>query len=308
MNHTSQKYNNNAWMMLDTISFAQKQRLAYIDFCLLFKGAIYRQDLMKRFQVGLSAGTRDFNLYKELSPKNLEYDSCEKRYFQTSSFKPLFEHDAQKTLVKLANNISDGFDAIGDIHFPVETPSSLNVPDIFIVAMLVQAILNGKAVSVIYTSLSSGSGARELVPHSIVDNGLRWHVRAFDRKSNSFRDFVLTRISKVTIKYSSEEYEKSHADTEWQRLIPLQLVPHPKNIQFSTAIEMDYGMENSQLILKVRAAMAGYLLRRWNVDCTDKGTLIGAEYQLWLQNRFTLRDVDNLAIAPGYVPDEKRPN
>ena len=41
--------------MLDTLGFAQKQRLAYIDFCLLFKGAIYRQDLINRFEVGLSA-------------------------------------------------------------------------------------------------------------------------------------------------------------------------------------------------------------------------------------------------------------
>ena len=154
--------------MLDSISFAQKQRLAYIDFCLLFKGAIYRQDLINRFQVGLSAGSRDFNIYKELAPDNLSYDSREKRYFQTPQFKPVFEHDARRTLTKLANDISDGFDAIGDIHFPVEAPTSLNVPDIFIVARLVQAILNNKAVSVIYTSLSSGSNARELVPHSIV--------------------------------------------------------------------------------------------------------------------------------------------
>ena len=217
--------------MLDSISFAQKQRLAYIDFCLLFKGAIYRQDLINRFQVGLSAGSRDFNIYKELAPDNLSYDSREKRYFQTPQFKPVFEHDARRTLTKLANDISDGFDAIGDIHFPVEAPSSLNVPDIFIVARLVQAILNNKAVSVIYTSLSSGSNARELVPHSIVDNGLRWHVRAFDRKSQSFRDFVLTRISKVTLKDTPNEDESTQADTEWQRLIPLQLVPHPKNVE-----------------------------------------------------------------------------
>ena len=286
--------------MLDSISFAQKQRLAYIDFCLLFKGAIYRQDLINRFQVGLSAGSRDFGIYKELAPDNLSHDSREKRYFQTPQFKPVFEHDARRTLNKLANDISDGFDAIGDIHLPVEAPSSLNVPDIFIVARLVQAILNNKAVSVIYTSLSSGSNARELVPHSIVDNGLRWHVRAFDRKSQSFRDFVLTRISKVTIKATPNEDESAQSDTEWQRLIPLQLVPHPKNVEHPTAIEMDYGMDNKQLLIEVRAAMAGYLLRRWNVDCTELGTLKGPEYQLWLQNRFTLNNVQNLAIAPGY--------
>ena len=116
--------------MLEKLGFAQKQRLAYIDFCLLFKGVIYRQDLIKRFEVGLSAGSRDFSIYKELAPGNLSYDASEKRYFQTPEFKPLFEHDATRTLVKLANDISDSFDAIGDMHFPVESPSSLNVPDI----------------------------------------------------------------------------------------------------------------------------------------------------------------------------------
>ena len=286
--------------MLEHISHAQKQRLAYIDFCLLFKGSIYRQEIINRFEIGLSASSRDFSIYKELAPANLTYDTADKRYYQTPDFKPVFEHDARRTLTKLANDISDGFDAIGDIHFPVEAPSSLNIPDIFIVARLVQAILNNKAVSVIYTSLSSGSNARELVPHSIVDNGLRWHVRAFDRKSQSFRDFVLTRISKVTIKDSPNEDESAQADNEWQRLIPLQLIPHPKNVEHPTAIEMDYGMENRQLLIEVRAAMAGYLLRRWNVDCTERGTLIGPEYQLWLLNRFALNNVPNLTIAPGY--------
>ncbi|CUS49195.1 MAG: putative transcriptional regulator [Idiomarinaceae bacterium HL-53] len=287
--------------MLETISFAQKQRLAYIDFCLMFKGSIYRNDLITRFEVGLSAGSRDFSLYKELAPENLEYSAVEKRYFQTEQFKPLFQHDAKRTLVKLANDISDGFDAIGDTHFPVEAPSSLNVPDIFIVARLVQAVLNGKAVRVRYTSLSSGESERELVPHSIVDNGLRWHVRAYDRKSQSFRDFVLTRVQEVTLLENCAPHEEAEADHEWQRMIPLQLVPHPHNVKFPKAIEMDYGMQKGVLNIDVRAAMAGYLLRRWNVDCTEEGTLVGPEYQLWLRNRVSLMNTGNLAIAPGYA-------
>ena len=99
--------------MLDNLGFAQKQRLAYIDFCLLFKGTIYRQDLINRFEIGFSAGSRDFSIYKELAPDNLKYDAREKRYFQTPAFKPVFGHDARRTLTKLANDISDGFDAIG---------------------------------------------------------------------------------------------------------------------------------------------------------------------------------------------------
>ncbi|EAQ32303.1 hypothetical protein OS145_07641 [Idiomarina baltica OS145] len=287
-------------MMLEKLAFSQKQRLAYIDFCLLFKGSIYRQDLIKRFEVGLSAGSRDFNLYKELAPQNLEYDVKQKRYFQTSEFKPLFDHDAKRSLIKLANDISDGFDAIGDLHFPVEAPSSLNVPDISVVAKTVQAILNERALEINYTSLSSGSGKREIVPHSIVDNGMRWHVRAFDRKTESFRDFVLTRISNVKLIGNYEFGEDSNSDTEWQRMISLQLVPHPNNVKFPKAIEMDYDMKNGLLTIDVRAAMAGYLLRRWNVDCTEEATLNGPEYQLWLRNRTSLMNTSNLAIAPGY--------
>ncbi|WP_339720486.1 WYL domain-containing protein [uncultured Paraglaciecola sp.] len=289
------------------VNYAQKQRLAFIDFLLMFKGSFSRSDLTKKFEMGMANATRDISLYKELAPDNAELDNPTKQYYQTNKFKPLFKHDARKTLIKLANNISDGFDAIGDVKFPVEAPSQLNVPDIFVVAKLVQAILNQKSVSIIYTSLSSGSKSRELVPHSIVDNGLRWHVRAYDRKSKSFRDFVLTRISKVTIKTQNfESHENKLEDHQWMRMMPLQLVAHPNNVQYPIAIAMDYGMENGVLELNVRAALAGYLLRRWNVDCTLDANLAGGEYQLWLRNRQTLYGAENLAIAPGYQESESQ--
>lgn len=283
------------------ISFSQKQRLAYIDFLLMFKGSFTRSDLTTKFEMGMANATRDIALYKEMAPNNAELDNPTKQYFQTNKFKPLFKHDARKTLVKLANNITDGFDAIGDITFPVEAPSQLNVPDIAIVARLIQSILNKKPVSIIYTSLSSGSASRELVPHSVIDNGLRWHIRAYDRKSKSFRDFVLTRISKVTIKQQKiEHHEDKLEDHQWMRMMPLQLVAHPNNVKHPMAIAMDYGMTNSILELNVRAALAGYLLRRWNVDCTQEATLSGGEFQLWLRNRQTLYGAENLALAPGY--------
>ncbi|WP_299077689.1 WYL domain-containing protein [uncultured Paraglaciecola sp.] len=291
-------------MNLNDIGFTQKQRLSYIDFKLFFVGYVTRAEIVSYFEKGLTSATRDINFYKELCPENMLYDSKEKKYFQAAGFRPLFTHDPRKTLVKLSNQITDGFDAIGDTTFPVEAPSHLNIPDIFIVAKLVQAVINQKVVNIIYTSLSSGSGERDIVPHSIVDNGLRWHVRAYDRKSNSFRDFVLTRITKATLKSSEiQTLEDKLSDHQWMRMMPLQLVPHPHNVNHPTAIALDYGMDGGELSLNVRAAMAGYLLRRWNVDCTADAELVGAEYQLWLKNRQTLFGAENLAIAPGYVPE-----
>ena len=111
----------------------------------------------------------------------------------------------------------------------------------------------------------------------------------------------LTRISKVTIKQqTSEPHEDKIEDHQWMRMMPLQIVPHPNNVKHPTAIELDFGMNSGILELNIRAAMAGYLLRRWNVDCSESASLSGPEYQLHLRNTQTLFGADNLAIAPGY--------
>ncbi|MBD1389263.1 WYL domain-containing protein [Neiella sp. HB171785] len=286
--------------MPEDVNYAQKQRLAYIDFKLLFAGYVTRSEIVKRFELGLAAASRDLSLYKELTPNNMAYDNAVKKYFITNSFKPLFEHDARKSLMKIAHQISDGFDAVGDVEFPVTAPTQLNVPDIFVVARLSQAVINKRPVKVTYTSLSSGTSERELVPHTIVDNGLRWHVRAYDRKSQSFRDFVLTRIGEVTVLPTEvDEVESQSYDTHWQAPLSLELVPHPHNVQHPKAIEMDYGMEDGVLNISTRVALAGYLLRRWNVDCSQTARLRSPEYQLYLQNNKALAELNELSIAPG---------
>ena len=63
-------------------------------------------------------------------------------------------------------------------------------------------------------------------------------------------------------------------------------------------------MQNGVLSIDVRRAMAGYLLRRWNVDCTKHASLRTGEYQLWLKNHEVLANIDNLAIAPGYIAEQ----
>jgi len=72
-------------------------------------------------------------------------------------------------------------------------------------------------------------------------------------------------------------------------------------VQHPDTIEADYGMQGGVLRTRVRAALAGYLLRQWNVDCTESHSLKGAEYHLWLRNYLSLVDVTNLSLAPGYV-------
>jgi len=304
MSIIAEKYKNTEG--IEKLTFAQKQRLSFIDFCLLFQGSINRKELTEKFEMGMANATRDLTLYKDIAPQNIDFNAQDRTYLQSKNFKPLFSYNSKQTLAKLSHKISDGFDGVMEVAFPVDAPLQLNVPDIFIVAKIVQAVLKGKAISIIYTSLSSGSKAREIVPHTIIDNGLRWHVRGYDRKTNSFRDFVLTRISKVTLLDKPvEEFETAIEDNQWMRKMDLHIVPHPTNVQYPQAIELDYGMDKGVLQLTVRAALVGYLLRRWNVDCTEEASLKGGEYQLWLRNRQTLYGAENLAIAPGYSETAK---
>ncbi len=287
-------------MELSDISQAQKERLSHIDFRTYFLGEIGRSDLIARFGIGEAAATRDITLYRELVPANLDYDTKLKSYVKSGSFKPLFEYSPPQVLAALSQGFGEDF--IGN-HKPMvrcETPAELNRPLLPVLAVLTRAIYHKKAVKIQYRSIQSGLSEREIIPFVLVDNGLRWHVRAFDRNRQAFIDFVVTRIADpVILDEKPEDHELSEADIQWNRVVEMNLVAHP-NLPHPETIEMDYAMQDGVLKVNVRAAAAGYVLRRWNVDCTEDHSLKGAEYHLWLKNWQALYGVENLVIVPGY--------
>jgi hypothetical protein len=117
---------------------------------------------------------------------------------------------------------------------------------------------------------------------------------------------VLGRLDQARIVTGNvADHERPDQDIQWNRITELELVPHPANVQHPDTIEAEYGMESGVLRMRVRAAMAGYLMRRWNVDCTEDHSLKGAEFHLWLRNRQALYGVTNLVLAPGYQSQEK---
>lgn len=70
---------------------------------------------------------------------------------------------------------------------------------------------------------------------------------------------------------------------------------------------MDYGMRDGVLRMKLRAATAGYILRKWSVDCSADHSLRGYEFRLWLRNHLALYGVKNAVLAPGYrSPDHDK--
>ena len=58
-------------------------------------------------------------------------------------------------------------------------------------------------------------------------------------------------------------------------------------------------MVNGSVTFELRAAVTGYLLRLWNIDCSPDHSLTGAQYHLALRNPEALYAVDNANLSPG---------
>ena len=285
---------------LSELSAAQRQRLAYIEFKVWFHGEVARRDVLKQFEVASAAGTRDLALYKELAPCNVVY---ERKVFQyLPSFCPLFRHEVCSVLAALTRGFGAGDPPASAELLSHAVPARLNLPSLDTLATVTRAICAQQVLSLNYYSMKTGAGVREIVPHSLVGSGLRWHVRAFDRTKGHFRDLVLTRMERVAPMRSSLPVaagELASADEQWHREVTLNLVPHPAH-PHAKVIARDFGMQRGKLMVTLRAAMAGYVLRQWQVDCSHDAHLKGREFRLWLSDPSQLDGIGSAPLAPGY--------
>lgn len=288
---------------LHLLGHAQRDRMAYVELRLWFVGEIRRQDLASRFGIQTAAATRDLALYKEMAPSNIEYDNRSKSYVTGAAFRPLFEFPPERVLTWLAEGFGDGEPIRSRTGITCDIPSRLGQPNLDTLAHITRAISQQCPVRVKYHSIENGQSEREIVPFALLETGLRWHTRAFDRKSGEFRDFVLTRIQDpVVLKDSAvQSHERPDQDIQWTRIVELELVPHPDQPRPEITL-LDYGMRDGVLKLKLRAATAGYVLRKWSVDCSPDHRLRGYEYRLWLKDHLALYGVKNAVVAPGYTP------
>lgn len=265
---------------------------------------------MDRFEIKQAAATRDLALYKELAPKNCEYDTKKKMYIYSESFVPYCPIKPHQALSQLANGfLTEKSDINYDPFIPCETPYILSEPKNEIISIITRAIKQNRIIQMSYKSIKSGTSNKIFAPMALVSNGLRWHVRGFDREREEFSDCVLTRIvNPCIINEPPQKHETKDFDNQWNRIVELELRPHP-SLNNPDGVIADYNMIEGIKKINLRAALVGYYLRLWNVDCspkhnsrhTDKGEEFGKEFQLCLGNLQALYGVKNAELAPGYV-------
>lgn len=278
--------------MAGDIKWATRQRLQYIEITAYYTGVITRSDVASAFGISDAAATKDLKLYGDLAPGNLNYRHNVFGFVPIESFEPLFtDLSPAEILPMIAANLAATSGPYGDepiYGIPVETlPLPTRLPDRAVLAQIIRAIRHHQKLRVNYHSLSGRDSAQQRVlePHSLVNTGLRWHIRAYNEETYDFRDFVLSRF--VDARMMAEAAESSaQYDDDWMELVTLQLAPHPKlDEQKRNSLLIDYRYEGEVIELQVRRALIGYVLQRLSVDTSEDHSMNPDAHQLVVLNR-----------------------
>ncbi|WP_454902114.1 WYL domain-containing protein [Variovorax gossypii] len=158
-----------------------------------------------------------------------------------------------------------------------------------ILSALLSAIEASQTVRVCYQSIARDEPRwRDISPHAMCTDGLRWHTRAYCQLRSGFRDLVLGRI--LALEDPRPSSTDVALDHEWHNLVQIVLAPHPDLSQAQReGVEIDYGMRDGAVTLECRQAMLFYTLRTLNFD--HLGVPREGERQLVIRNLDRLRPV-----------------
>lgn len=256
-------------------------RLQYIEFSLIYKGEVSRASLMETFDIKEASATRDINKYIELTQgKNSYFDAKSKKHFiKDETFKPYYALSDIDVLCWIKTEKIDKT----NVNY-IYRCQRLSIPSKNEFAPITRAITQKKKVEIEYLSVTNGKSKRIISPHSLFDDGLKIYIRAYDSKYQAFINISSSRITCSSLMdVSTAIGEEVEYDIEWNNILDLQLIPHPK-IKHKETIEYEYKMIRGSLNIQVREATAGFYLRAWNVDCSVDAGLSSEIYHLHLRD------------------------
>lgn len=257
-----------AWPM----RWDQLLRYRLIEIISLWEGRLTSNHLINAFGIGRQQASKDINNYKKLCKGNLDYDLQLKGHVPTKKFKPAYTQGSLNEylhLLKTSKDLGQSYDNIclPQANTEVVLPPSRGVtPEVL--RPVIQACRENKRLDIKYVSLSTPEQQDErlICPHTLVNSGFRWHVRAYCEKNQEYRDFVLSRMQGIPDLEINADYSID-GDVAWNTIVELIIIPHRELTKAQQkVIAKDYSMEDGKLIMKTRGALVEYMLQIMNID------------------------------------------
>ena len=277
-------------MSKETLTWDQTLRFRLLEIVLQWEGRLTTNHLCNAFNIGRQQASKDINRYiGEFSPTGLEYDRKLKGYKPTADFKPSFSQGSVNEYLHLLHQDKAQTSTLSLMDLRYGHTEVLDVPlrhvDPQIVRGLVQAARNQLRVDVDYASLSSEIvSGRNIVPHTLIYDGIRWHVRAYCEKRGEYLDFVMSRFRGVPDLLDGSPHGREQ-DVEWNTQVEVVVIPNPYLTPEQQAIiAMDYAMQDGQLRFTRRIPLVHYALDRMQVSYDGQHNQNPHQFPLVLKN------------------------
>ncbi len=264
---------------IENIRYAQRQRLQFIESVAFWEGEIDRPRVCKVFHVSENHVTRDFRLYRQSFPENLDYDITSRVYRPSREFRPQIASGRPEEYLSLLRSYTESQSAAlvpaigqGVRSASLPAPNGQIEPEVLFLAT--RAIKRRQGLSIQYQSLNTPHPTSRVVwPHALICADFRWHIRAFDEKYGKYLDLVLTRILSVspTKEALPAGMEK---DAGWENEVLVEITPFAGlSRDQKRVVGMEYGMTQKKSgwvwSVSMRECLVPYFLKIHRLDLDD---------------------------------------
>lgn len=237
-------------------------RYRLIEIVALWEGRLTTNHICHAFGIGRQQASKDINTYlREIAPDNLSYDRHLKGYVPTAEFRPVVTRGhwrEYRDLIARDDDLKQNFEDL-DIGLPntelVRLPGQAGRPEI--VRPLIQTMRQNRRADVHWVSLeSTRPQADQVEPHSLVCIGSHWFIRTWSEISNGYINLRVSRLRGEPRLRNSKARHRRDKDAAWNEQVSVRLQPHRSFSQVQqSVIAEDFGMEDGELLLKVRQAL-----------------------------------------------------
>jgi len=250
------------------------QRLKALELIALWEGRLVTNRLCEWYGISRQQASADIKHYlSHFNPGSLHYNATLRGYEPAPGFRPaLSTGHINEYLLLLSSRGSEPMAQIMEDHpaiAAVQLPDRAVKPEI--VRELLLACRNPVSLRIGYASMNQPqSHQREIVPHTMVYTGFRWHIRAWCHQRQDFRDFVLSRMHGLPTVTSTPVVDQAE-DTAWHNKLSFRLIANPGLEQAQRElIARDYAMQQDALQIECRQALAHYTLQRYPAAITPE--------------------------------------
>jgi len=234
-----------------------------LELIIRWEGGCNATTLGEMFALDRTHAGRDFRDYQARFG-GIAYDASQRLYCATADFQCQLSRGSLTEYVELCarHRRNDGI-------FDIASVSPIPVREDVFQAML-RAIRARDPVDITYQSWNHPTGVeRRIHPHALAYSGLRWHARAFDKRTQSYRDFNLNRVIALDA-VTGVEYVSGDDDRQWHERVRLELAPNPiLSEQEKQMIAAEYGMSDERLIIHPRQSLCHYVMQALNAVLAD---------------------------------------